>query len=76
MDWQTLFALVAENCNKEVPIEVSNELCYVYRTKKKGFPFSKTVTACQKTAFARNELPEIMDFLNKHGYCAKIMQQA
>lgn len=76
MDWQTLFALVAENCNKEVPIEVDHELCYVYRTKKKGLPFSKTVTVCQKTAFARNELAEIIDFLDSHGYRAKITQQA
>ena len=74
MDWQTLFALVSNNCDKEVPIEIDHDLCYVYRTQKKGFPF-KSVTTCQKTAFAEAELHEIVEFLNNHGYRPNIKEE-
>ncbi|WP_122645803.1 hypothetical protein [Enterococcus mediterraneensis] len=67
MDWQTLFALVEENCEKVVPIEMASGLCYVYQTRKKGFPF-RNVVYCQKKAFAANELEEIVTFLKKYGY--------
>lgn len=73
MDWQTLFALVEGNCEKVVPIEVASELCYVYQTRKKGFPF-RNVVYCQKTAFAANELQEIIDFLKAHGYQPQVEQ--
>lgn len=73
LDWQTLFALVANNVEQVVPIEVANDRCYVYQTQKKGFPFKQLVRS-QRVTFCVNELDEIVAFLDTHNYTPAVKE--